>query len=233
MDRSSPAAIDWQPVRLVGFDVDGTLYRQRPLRLRMALELARHALARRDLTTPRVLSRYRIVRERLAEQEVRGFAARLLAETAVASSLPQDRVCRMVDEWIRRRPLKYIAALRYEGIAALFDGLRRQGKIIGIVSDYAADEKLEALRLEADIVVAAEDTDVGVLKPHPLALMTLLARAGVSPEQAVFIGDRVERDGVAARRAGVRALIRSSRPIPGWPTFPAYTASMFHPLLEA
>jgi putative hydrolase of the HAD superfamily len=139
----------------------------------------------------------------------------------------------MVDEWIRRRPLKYVAALRYDGIAALFDSLRRQGKIIGIVSDYTAAEKLAALRLEADVVVAAEDPDVGVLKPHPLGLTTLLARAGVSPEQALFIGDRVERDGVAARRAGVRPLIRSPRPIPGWPTFPAYTAPTFRSLLEA
>ena len=27
---------DWKDIRLVAFDVDGTLYRQRPLRLRMA-----------------------------------------------------------------------------------------------------------------------------------------------------------------------------------------------------
>ena len=33
---------DWASIRLVAFDVDGTLYRQRPLRLRMARDLAIH-----------------------------------------------------------------------------------------------------------------------------------------------------------------------------------------------
>lgn len=34
--------LDWDRLHLVVFDVDGTLYRQRPLRLRMARDLLFH-----------------------------------------------------------------------------------------------------------------------------------------------------------------------------------------------
>ena len=75
---------DWDGVRLVVFDVDGTLYRQRPLRLRMARDLALHALTRLDLRTLAVLQRFRHLREELGEARVEGFAERLVAETAAA-----------------------------------------------------------------------------------------------------------------------------------------------------
>src|SRR3982751_1211188 len=58
-------------VRAVLFDVDGTLYRQRPLRLRMAAELGGLALTR-PLRAPaiwRTLSAYRRAQERLRSGE--------------------------------------------------------------------------------------------------------------------------------------------------------------------
>ena len=57
--------LDWDRVHLVVFDVDGTLYRQRPLRLRMARDLLLHTLLKRDPNVIAVLSRYRRIRERL------------------------------------------------------------------------------------------------------------------------------------------------------------------------
>ena len=41
---------DWRDIRLVAFDVDGTLYSQRPLRLRMARDMVLHSVTKRDLT---------------------------------------------------------------------------------------------------------------------------------------------------------------------------------------
>ena len=38
------AASDWDTIRLVVFDIDGTLYRQRPLRLRMARDILAYTL---------------------------------------------------------------------------------------------------------------------------------------------------------------------------------------------
>lgn len=51
--------------------------------------------------------------------------------------------------------------------------------------------------------------------------------------RAELIGDRTDRDGLAARRAGARSLISSSRQIDGWQTFAGYEAAPFLPLLAA
>jgi FMN phosphatase YigB (HAD superfamily) len=222
---------DWDGVRLVVFDVDGTLYRQRPLRLRMARDLALHALTRLDLRTLAVLRRFRHLREALGEARVEGFAERLIAETAAGTGRPPDEVRAIVSRWIDRHPLPYLLGCRYEGLPELFAGLRRHGKAIGVLSDYPAAAKLAVLELAADHVVTADDPDIGVLKPHPKGLATLIARAATTAAATLMIGDRAERDGLVGRQVGARVLLRSSRPIAGWQTFARFDDPLFAPML--
>jgi putative hydrolase of the HAD superfamily len=223
--------LDWAGVRLVVFDVDGTLYRQRQLRLRMARDLLIRTVVERDPKIMAVLAKYRRIRERLAHEQVVDFEPVLLAQTAAAAAVSPDRVRAIVSEWIEQRPLGYLAACRYPGLSQLFAGLRRSGKSIGILSDYPAKAKLEALGLTANHVVSAGDESIGLLKPHPRGLECLIAAAGAEPHQTVVIGDRVDRDGLVARRAGAGALIRSSKPIEGWQTFARFDDALFAPLL--
>ena len=211
--------------------MDGTLYRQRPLRLRMARDLLLHAARKRDRTALRVLGAYRRLRERLGDAETPDFEPALVAQTAAATKTPPELVRNLVAEWIDRRPLAYLAPCRYPGLDALFAALRRHGKTIAVLSDYPARDKLAALGLTADIVVSATDPGVARLKPHPHGLQLLLRQAGVAPSAAVLIGDRASRDGQCARRAGVHALLRASSPLEGWQTFARYDDPIFAPLL--
>ena len=220
-------AADWENVRLVAFDVDGTLYRQRRLRLQMVFELLLHALRERDFLTPRVLHHYRRVRDRLGEEEAVDFMYPLLTETASACGTSEDQVRSIAAEWIERRPLRHLIRCRYSGLAELFAALRRKGMSIGVLSDHAATAKLRALELEVDHVVCAEDEGIGMLKPNPKGLLALIGAADATPETTVLIGDRPDRDGLAARRIGARALIRSSRPIDGWQTFRSFDDALF------
>jgi putative hydrolase of the HAD superfamily len=223
--------LDWDNVHLVVFDVDGTLYRQRPLRIKMARDILLHTLLKRDLNVVAVLARYRRIRERLGDEEAIDFERALIAQTAAATANSPDQVRAIVSEWVERRPLKYLAACRYPGLPQLFAGLRRSGKSIGILSDYPAEAKLEELGLTANYVAFAGDEGIGVLKPHPRGLESLIATAGVKPQQTLLIGDRADRDGIVARRAGAQALIRSSKPIEGWRTFAKFDDALFSPFL--
>jgi len=223
-------ASDWSGVRLVAFDVDGTLYNQRPLRLRMARDMLIDVLARRDLSAIGVVSRYRRIRERLGDEEVVDFERVLIAETAKAASMSPERVQAIACEWIETRPLRYLRGCLYSGVPQLFAGLKRAGKQIGILSDYPAAEKLAAMGLSADHVVAA--CDVGLLKPHEMGLQSLMALAGATAGDTLFVGDRADRDGVAGRRAGVRTLIRSSKPIEAFQTFKTFHDPLFDPFMR-
>jgi putative hydrolase of the HAD superfamily len=217
--------MDWQRVSLVVFDVDGTLYEQRSLRLAMARELLSHTLRTRSLREWRVLAAYRTLRERLACDEVPDFEPALLTQTAQRCGLPPAMVAALAAEWLEQRPLPHLPGCRCDGVTELFQRLRTRGKRIAILSDYPAQAKLRALGLDADIIVCAGEA--GILKPHPRGLQQVMALAGVAAAATVMIGDRPERDGAAARRSGVPALIKSHRPLPGWPTFASYRDPLF------
>jgi FMN phosphatase YigB (HAD superfamily) len=221
---------DWRDIRFVAFDVDGTLYKQRPLRLRMARNMMIHTVSKCDLSTIRVISNYRRIRERLAVDEVADFESVLVAETAKATSVSPERVCAIVFEWIEKQPLRHLTGCLFSGVPQLFAGLRRSGRKIGIFSDYPAAEKLAAMGLAADYVLAA--SDVGLLKPHARGLQSLMATAGATALETVFIGDRADRDGIAGQRAGVRVLIRSSKPIGAFQTFSTFHDPLFAPLMQ-
>ncbi len=228
----SGGTIDWGAIRLVIFDVDGTLYDQRAMRLRMLRELAGHALSTRSLAAFRALSTYRRLRENLGGEEIPAFEDLLVTQTAAAVGISSERVRSIVDEWIHQRPLRHLRACRYPHVTDLFVALKSQGKRIGIFSDYPSVDKLAALELSADYVVAAGDPEVGILKPHPRGLDVLMKMAGVVPRETVFVGDRIEKDGDASRRAGVTALIRSSKPRAGWLCFPKFDDALFTPLFR-
>ena len=220
-------AADWPAVDFVVFDVDGTLYDQRPLRLRMARDLIFHTLGRADLRVARVLRAYRDIREEMGAEETERFQAVLNERVVRRTGSSVTEVTTTVSEWMDTRPLRYLASCRFPRIDALFGGLKRCGKRIGIFSDYPARSKLAALGLEADFVVSAEDEGVDILKPNPRGLDRLIERAQVSPERTLMIGDRCERDGASAMRAGARCLIRSTRPRQGWQTFRATRIRFF------
>jgi FMN phosphatase YigB (HAD superfamily) len=227
---STFTSADWRDIRLVAFDVDGTLYRQRPLRLRMGCDMVLHAVAKRDLNAITVVSAYRRIRERLAAKEIPDFEQVLIAETAKATSTSPECVHAIVSEWIETRPLRYLRSCLFSGVPQLFAGLQRAGKKIGVFSDYPATEKLAAMGLAVHHVVAA--SDVGLLKPHARGLQSLMAAASSTARDTLFIGDRADRDGVAGQRAGVRTLIRSSKPIQGFQTFKTFNDPLFDPLMQ-
>ena len=225
---SSLAPTDWEDVRLGAFDVGGTLYRQRSLRLRIARDMLLHTMVTFDVNVIRVVGACRRIRERLAVED---FDRVLVAETANATSTAPERVHAIVSEWMELRPIPYLKGCLHAGITKLFAGLQRAGKIIGILSDYPAEAKLAAMGLTPHHVVSA--IDVGLLKPHCKGLQLLIEVAGVTAANTVFIGDRADRDGVAGRRAGVRTLIRSSKPIKAMQTFKTFHDPLFVPFLKS
>jgi HAD superfamily hydrolase (TIGR01509 family) len=221
------SVLDWNDIRLVAFDVDGTLYDQRGLRLCMLREMLMSAIRTRDIDFIRILRAYREIREQLGESLHEDFERELVSRTAVLVGCSEAQVQAIAEEWLERRPLRHLIRYRYPKLPELFRRLRQQGKQIGILSDYPARRKIEALELTADIIVCANDEDVGILKPHARGLQVLMSRAAVAPAETILIGDRPERDGLAARAANVRALIRSSRRIHGWQTFDRYDDPLF------
>jgi HAD superfamily hydrolase (TIGR01509 family) len=224
-------------VAAVVFDVDGTLYRQSALRCAMLFRLVRaHILHPREaVATLQILWSYRGVHEQLridqrqsdrlttdGSMEPAGamLGERQLMLTARRSGYQVAAVRRTIEEWIERSPLDLMLATRWPGVVECLRELRGTGIRIGALSDYPATAKLTAMGLSAlfDVVVCAQDSDVGRLKPDPAGLRIVLARLDVPADHAVYVGDRPDLDAGAASAAGMRCCIidRAGSRGPGW-----------------
>lgn len=213
MTASGDARVAWSGIRAVVLDLDGTLYRQRPLRLGMAAELAAGLLVGRvSFKTLRAILLFRRLRERLAEYEAQDVARRQYVDTAKALGLSQADVREIIAEWIQHRPLKYLSLSAIRPARDFVIALKKRGFKIAVLSDYPTHAKLERLGIEVDAQGCTLDMEGSMLKPHPGALLGMLRRLDVLPENTLVVGDRDRRDGEMAHRAGCAYhRVRSAR----------------------
>ncbi len=200
--------IEWGNIRGVIFDMDGTLYRQFLVRFCMSVKLIANVLASkngwRDL---RVVLHYRKNREKLAEERALNIAEIEFRETSQKFNLTEQEVAAIIKEWIDIKALKYLRPARFYNIDKVFDFLNSRGIKIGVFSDYPVEKKLAVLGLAADVVCYSSEPEVNRLKPQPQGLLKTIERMGLERGDCVMIGDRMERDGICAREAGVAFLL--------------------------
>lgn len=204
--------VDWSKVKVVIFDVDGTLYNQSSLRKKMGRNLIGHYLLRPwsayDLQIIRV---FRKERELMNFNPVKNIAEAQYSICADKIKAPTATVKKVVEKWMHQVPLKYLKACSFPGIQDFFNSLRKHDIKIAIYSDYPAVEKLQAMGLVADLVVASTDTAVDALKPDPAGLNYIMKQFDVVAEDCLLIGDRDELDGECARKAGMQYYILTSQ----------------------
>jgi len=212
-----PRRLDTSQLQALIFDVDGTLYRQRPVQCGMLWRLlsahASHPVE--GLLTLRVLRAYRRAQESLrAEWLTHGDAAQKQLQLASSwTGKTSGFVEACVARWMEQEPLSLVARSRYQGIVEFLEMARARGLRLGICSDYPPAAKLNALGIAHffDVVVSAQDPEVQQFKPNPRGLETTLRRLGVGNLQALYIGDRPEVDAVAASSAGITCVMIGHR----------------------
>jgi len=204
-------------VKAVIFDVDGTLYEPRPVRLRMAARLLRSYLAtpREGLAAARLLRAYRRAQETLRTAPVASDLAARQLELACRWSKTRPEIARaLVARWMENEPLDLLLRSARCGVKDFLERARRRGVRLGVFSDYPAEQKLAAMGLAEcfDAVISAQHQGVQRFKPEPLGLELVLRVLGVGRQEALYVGDRPEVDATAAARAGMNcAIIGSAR----------------------
>jgi FMN phosphatase YigB (HAD superfamily) len=204
--------------RAVLFDLDGTLYHQLPVRTLMAAELAAEAALKSFSSRPgraiRTLRTFRRVQE-----ELRGLGcpapsleALQFEWTAERCDEPVAFVANLVDEWMFRRPLKYIAHFRRPAVMRLITRLRECNVALGVLSDYPVSEKLAALDLTAafPVTLCTSDPVINAFKPHPKGFLIACDRFGLQPHEVAYVGDRPDVDAAGARAAGMDCYLVGS-----------------------
>jgi HAD superfamily hydrolase (TIGR01549 family) len=213
-DRAAGVA-GWTGVRAVLFDVDGTLYGQTLIRLLMGAELlslpASYGSISRARRVWRAIGAFRKIREELRAIEPGQGNLAVLQYTETARRTGEDAadIERWVDEWIHRRPLKYLRSSRRIGLEGFLSDLAHAEIRAGVLSDYPADAKLTALGLEGRFTLSlcTTDPDIGAFKPHPAGFLRACALWGLRPHEVLYVGDRPDVDAAGAAAAGMPCAI--------------------------
>lgn len=200
--------------RAVVFDLDGTLYNQKKLRLIMAARLGLHYLIRplkiRELLW---LKTFRKVRdnweayEQKAAKDAGTLDEKQYACVAKIHGTMPENVETVIRRWIYEKPLSALEKCVDKKIRAYIFELRKNHIPVFIFSDYPIEDKLNALKITADGMYAPGDERAIELKPSPMGLKLIMKEHGLTPEQILMVGDRDVKDGEAARRADVDYVI--------------------------
>lgn len=96
-------------------------------------------------------------------------------------------------------------------VRPLWEGLRDRGIRVGVLSNTIWSRAYHRELFERDGVLDLIDGDVysseiHVVKPHAEAFLAACAVVGVSPESAVYVGDRIFEDVHGPQQVGMRAI---------------------------
>lgn len=211
MTNEKSFSYEKKSVEGVIFDLDGTLYNQLKMQAYMARDLFfYYTLHPHKLYELRILYYFR--KKRYESDGSKNIEQKQYEVISRYLQVPLEEVRRIVSIWIEEKPLKYMKDCGYKYACNLFKRLQIMGINVGVVSDYPVAEKLRALGLYSDVAVCSTDKEVDSFKPNPEGFLLAAKNLGVKPENCLVIGDRDDKDGEGARRAGM-IFIKSSKNI--------------------
>jgi putative hydrolase of the HAD superfamily len=191
----------------VAFDLDGTLYPNYRLYMRLIPFILREHRLLRALGKAR-----NILRAETQDPDPRGakrsfytVQARLMGEILHRDpEIVQERVENLIYRgW---EPLfKKISP--YPQVRETLLALREKGITLGLLSDFPPEVKLENLKLAGlwDRVLCSEQ--VGRLKPDPAPFLELAKQLDLRVERILYVGNSVAYDIMGAKKAGMKAAL--------------------------
>ena len=187
-------------VRLVSWDLDGTLYSSTRLFRVVLHQLARSFVAGNGRAALSDIQEFLEARRDIARR--RGHDA---VPLGLSDLIPRHRIERLELERRWLLPALRIVGARPAAVRSIH--FLRDLDIPQVVfSDLYAEEKLKAIGLRAHFEAVYAGEEIGAIKPHPQAFEQMAVRFDLAPHQILHIGDRPSTDGRAAEAAGCRFL---------------------------
>lgn len=196
--HNSVTSIIQSDIKLVSWDVDGTLFSYK----RLAFELFRNGF--RNILVAGLSKTVKNLREvfefhRIVELQRLNTKSKVNPAHLIRLKAAQER--------------------EKEALRIALNGLLPRSNVVGLIqkfaqngipqvalSDFECEYKLEALGLHKHFEKAYSCEEIGFWKPSPIPLSKVQKDFGVLPEQHLHIGDRASTDGLACERNGCQFL---------------------------
>jgi putative hydrolase of the HAD superfamily len=199
-------------IRGVGFDLDGTLYANYKLNIRLvpfifchwplisAFVKVRSLLHKTN--EPGTLPSVSGASTSFYDTQAALLAKRLKTDFKSA----KEKITRL----IYRGWEEYFARIKpFPHVAETLSSLKAQGLRLGLLSDFPPRRKLELMGLDGFFDAVFSTEELGALKPNPEPFKKLAAAMGLSPGEILYVGNSPRYDIAGAKKAGMKtALLR-------------------------
>ena len=188
----------------IAFDLDGTLYPNYRLYLRLIPFIVKEHRLLRAMGKARDTLRAAAHEGRFYDIQARLMAELLRGDPALVQERTETLIYR---GW---EPL-FKGVRLFDGVLETLDAFKAAGLKLGMLSDFPPEKKLEYLGLSAywDATLCSERT--GRLKPDPAPFLALAEALGARPERILYVGNSISYDVAGAKRVGMDAALISSR----------------------
>ena len=199
-------------IKGIVFDVDGTLYDQKLLRILVAgrMFLSFIATPKKFSHELKVIREFRKIQEKLRENDLTVINETTQVKlTSEKLKLHYNDVFKIINKWFNIIPLPLISICKRNGLKTTFSKLSGEGYKIGLFSDYSSEDKAAALGIKKFLqaIVCSSDPDVGKFKPDSIGFVRVAKKLNLETNEIVYVGDRVDVDVVGAENAGMIPLL--------------------------
>ncbi len=195
-------------IRGVLFDLDGTLYDLKALKLRLIKRIPSELSSFGPLGAFRRLKALQSFRK--AREAHRGtvftksLREHLVSKVAKQIGYAREFVDRTVGDFLYESRFLELRSLMNPLDFAVLSELAHRGYRLGVVSEYPVVKKLVALGLGNIPWRAQVDCEqVGTLKPQPEVFLRGALELGLRPDQVMLVGDRLDADITGAAQIGM------------------------------
>lgn len=184
------------------FDVDGTLYSQPKMRMRMAMKLAIHySLHFFRYKELKAISTFRKIRETAEFKET--TMEQQIEYAANRCKIDYSKAKTAIEKWMFVVPLDIMEKCAFKDLLGFINSFQKNGKELVIYSDYPADDKIKKLNLTPSMVFTPENPHIAHLKPSKKAMDYIISELPYELNDIIYIGDRDCKDRRSAEYAGI------------------------------
>ena len=199
-----------QGISAVAFDLDGTLYPNYRLYIRLLPFLCRHWRLVSALGKARdIIRREQEQSPSVTQPDFYNYQAQIAAK--LLSAQP-EQIREKFDSLIYRGWERHFLKIKlFPHVRELLAELRTTQLKLGLLSDFPPETKLKNLGLADcwDAVLCSENT--GALKPAIQPFRELGNILGCPPERILYVGNSRPYDTAGARRAGMKTALLAGR----------------------
>jgi len=199
-----------QGISAVAFDLDGTLYPNYSLNLRLLPFLFRHW----KLLMAFGGARNTIRREQARAEQTAGpsspadFYDRQAELVAFRLKSPKGEIREIIDRLIYRGWEPFFLKIKpFRHVKEVLGELKARGIKLGLLSDFPPETKLKHLGLSGLWDTALCTESIGALKPATRPFEELAKTLACRPEQILYVGNNRRYDVEGAKRAGMKAAL--------------------------